>query len=81
MDNIYYILAKSVTDGHIEVRVSYDFDGVEYARERLRLDGLAILRIYDKHEFNALWRVDSDELDRNGQAFREYCKDYTIHRL
>lgn len=81
MDNIYYILAKSVTDGHIEVRISYDFDGKEYARERLRLDGLAILHIYDEHEFHALFRVDSDELDRNGKAVREYCKDYTIHRL
>lgn len=81
MDNIYYILAKSVTDEHIEVRISYDFDGEEYARERLRLDGLAILRIYDEHEFHALFRIDSDELDRNGQAVREYCREYTIHRL
>lgn len=81
MDNIYYILAKSVTDGHIEVRISYDFDGEEYARERLRLDGLAILHIYDEHEFRALFRIDSDELDRNGQAVCEYCREYTIHRL
>lgn len=81
MENIYYILAKSVTDGHIEVRISYDFDGEEYARERLRLDGLAILRIYDEHEFHALFRIDSDELDRNGQAVREYCREYTIHRF
>lgn len=81
MDNIRYILAKSVTDGHTEVRISYDFDGVEYARERLRLGGLAIIRIYDEHEFHALFRVDSDELDHNGKAIREYCRDYTIHRL
>lgn len=81
MDNIYYILAKSVTDGRIEVRISYDFEGEEYAREHLRLDGLAILRIYDEHEFHALFRVDSDELDRNGKAVREYCQNYTIHLL
>lgn len=81
MDNIYYILAKSVIDGHIEVRISYDFDGEEYARERLRLDGLAILRIYDEHEFHDLFRVEPDELDRNGKAVRKYCRDYTIHLL
>ena len=81
MDNIRYILAKSVIDGHIEVRISYDFEGEENARERLRRDGLAILRIYDEHEFHALFRVEPEELDRNGQAAREYCHDYTIHRL
>lgn len=81
MENIRYILAKSVTDGHIEVRISYDFDGEEYARECLRLDGLAILRIYEGREFHALFRVDSDELDRNGKAVREYCREYVIHRM
>ena len=81
MDNIRYILAKSVMDGHIEVRISYDFEGVEYARERLRRDGLAILQIYDQREYNALWDVDLEELDSNGKAAIEYGKNHVIHTL
>lgn len=81
MDNIRYILAKSVTDGHIEVRISYDFEGEEYARERLRLGGLAILRIYTKCEYDALWRVDSEDLDSNGKAALEYGRNHVVHLL
>ena len=76
-----YILAKSVTDGHTEVRVSWDFEGVEYARERLRLDGLAILHIYDQNEYDALWDADSENLDSNGKAALEYGRNHVVHLL
>ena len=76
-----YILAKSVTDGHTEVRVSWDFEGAEYARERLRLDGLAILRIYTEREYDALWHVDSEDLDSNGKAALEYGRNHVIGLL
>lgn len=76
-----YILAKSVTDGHTELLSTWDFEGVEYVRERLRLNGLAILRIYDEHEYDALWNVDSEDLDSNGKAVLEYVMDNVIHNL
>lgn len=81
MVNIRYILAKSVTDGHTELFSTWDFEGVEYVRERLRLNGLAILRIYDEHEYDALWNVDSEDLDSNGKAVIEYVMDNVIHNL
>ena len=81
MDNYRYILAKSVTDGHTELLSTWDFEGVEYVRERLRLNGLAILRIYDEHEYDALWNVDSEDLDSNGKAVLEYVMDNVIHNL
>lgn len=81
MDNIRYILAKSVTDGHTELLSTWDFEGVEYVRERLRLNGLSILRIYDEHEYDALWNVDSEDLDSNGKAVLEYVMDNVIHNL
>lgn len=81
MDNIRYILAKSVTDGHTELLSTWDFEGVEYVRERLRLNGLAILRIYDEHEYDALWNVDSEDLDSNGKAVLKYVMDNVIHNL
>lgn len=76
-----YILAKSVTNGHTELLSTWDFEGVEYVRERLRLNGLAILRIYDEHEYDALWNVDSEDLDSNGKAVIEYVMDNVIHNL
>lgn len=81
MNNTRYILAKSVTDGHTEVRISWDFEGVEYARERLRRDGLAILHIYDQREYDALWDADPEELDSNGKAALEYGRNHVAHLL